>query len=118
MLNGERVKASQNNAFPDDTYLARFGFLPTGQRRRLSEPTDPETRQRRRRLVFCPTDNDYGDELCTQADLDEFGPDSPGLKALLRRKRRLVYRPIHRLAELILAKLEEDRPPWVAEVSF
>merc|ERR1711964_60029 len=70
-----------------------------------------EIQKRRRRLVYCPASNDNlhnGDGLCTQADLDEFGPDSPGLKALLRRKRRLVYRPIHRLAELIIAKQEEN----------
>merc|ERR1711964_531262 len=79
----------------DDAYIEWFFGTPD-KNRRLAVSTDPETRQRRRRLVYCPN-NDGGDGLCTQADLDEFGPDSPGLKALLRRKRRLVYRPIHRL---------------------
>jgi len=89
----------------DSRYFEQFHFLDVAAAQ--------EIRKRRRRLVYCPNNDGphNGDNLCTQADLDEFGPDSPGLKALLRRRRRLVYRPIHRLAELILAKQEEDKPP-------
>jgi len=87
------------------------GFPPFVRTRQESSP--PTLREKRRRLVYCPNNDGphNGDSLCTQADLEEFGPDSPGLKALLRRKRRLVYRPIHRLAELILAEQEKDQPP-------
>jgi len=92
---------------------------PTSRRRAAGQPrnhgthSDLTLRERRRRLVYCPSNDGphNGDSLCTQADLEEFGPDSPGLKALLRRKRRLVYRPIHRLAELILAAQEKDQQP-------
>jgi len=97
---------SWNKDDTDKSYCEQFGFVDPFT---LKETT----RRRRRRLVYCPTDDDLGngDGLCTQADLDEFGPDSPALKALLRRKRRLVYRPIHRLAARIVAEPEKDKPP-------